>query len=67
VTITGTGFLGATAVTFGGFPATNVIVDNATTITVTSPAYSSAGLHYVQVTTPAGTSGKVATAGFTYT
>jgi hypothetical protein len=67
VTITGTNFLGANSVTFGGYPASNVVVINATIIIVTSPAYPSAGLHYVQVTTPTGTSGKVAAAGFTYT
>ena len=53
--------------TFGGFAATNVDVINATTITATSPGYPSAGVHSVQVTTPAGTSAKVAAADFTYT
>jgi hypothetical protein len=65
ITITGTGFTGATSVSFGGYPGKNVVVVSPTTITVTSPAYA-AGLHYLQVTTPEGTSGKVAAAGFTY-
>jgi hypothetical protein len=38
VTITGTDFTGATAVTIGGTAATNVTVVNATTITATTPA-----------------------------
>jgi hypothetical protein len=66
VTVTGTGFTGATSVTFGGYPGTHLTVINDTTLTVTSPPYSS-GLHYIQVSTPGGTSGKVAAAGFTYT
>ena len=38
VTITGTGFTGATAVDFGTTPATSVTVVSATTITADSPA-----------------------------
>ena len=38
MTITGTGFTGATAVDFGTVAATNVTVVNATTITAVSPA-----------------------------
>ena len=37
MTITGTGFTGATAVDFGTTPATNVTVVNDTTITADSP------------------------------
>jgi hypothetical protein len=42
VTITGTGFDPNTAaeVTFGGVPATNVLVENATTIRLTTPAHA---------------------------
>jgi hypothetical protein len=40
VTITGTGFTGATGVTFDGIAATNVVVVNDTTITATSPAHA---------------------------
>ena len=54
VTITGTNFTGATAVTFGGVAATSVVVVNATTITAVTPA-GTAGAVNVAVTTPAGT------------
>ena len=53
VTITGTNFSGATAVTFGGNAATDVTVLNATTITATTPART-AGTASVIVTTPSG-------------
>lgn len=55
VTITGTGFTGATSVKFGTTAATSFSVVNDTTITATSPAHA-AGLADVTVTTPAGTS-----------
>ena len=54
VTITGTNFTGATAVTFGGNPATNVTVINSTTINALTPS-GTAGSVAVAVTTPAGT------------
>jgi hypothetical protein len=54
VTITGSGFTGATAVDFGTVPATNVTVVSDTSITATSPAGT--GIVDVTVTTPAGTS-----------
>jgi hypothetical protein len=54
VTITGTGFAGATAVDFGSTPATNLTVISNTTITVDSPAGN--GMVGVNVTTPGGTS-----------
>lgn len=65
VTITGTGFTGATSVTFGGTPAVFTFV-NATTITATSPAHA-AGTVDVLVTTPAGTSANTTADNFTYT
>jgi hypothetical protein len=65
VTLTGTGFTGATAVIVGGYPAKNVVVVSDTTITAKVPA-DTAGLHNIQVTTPSGTSPKVAAGGFTY-
>lgn len=40
VTITGSGFSGTPAVTFGGVQATNVSVTNATTLTCTVPAHA---------------------------
>jgi hypothetical protein len=55
VTIAGIGFTGATAVTFGGTAATAVVVVDANTITVNSPA-KTAGTYDVRVTTPIGTS-----------
>lgn len=54
VTLTGTGFTGATGVTFGGTAATSVVVTNATTITCTTPARAD-GTASVLVTTPGGT------------
>ncbi len=65
VTITGTGFTGATAVDFGTSPARGVSVVNSTTITADSPAGS--GLVDVTVVTPAGTSAATAADRFTYT
>jgi len=56
VTITGTNFYGATAVTFDGTNATNVNVVSATQITATSPAGTSGTTVDVTVTTPEGTS-----------
>ncbi len=58
VTITGIGFTGATAVDFGTTAATDVVVVNDTTITADSPAGS--GVADVTVTTPIGTSAKLA-------
>lgn len=55
VTITGTGFTGATAVTFGGIAAGVFDVISATEIEATVPA-GSAGSAPIVVTTPAGTS-----------
>ena len=54
VVLTGTDFIGATEVSFGGTPATSFTVDSATQITATAPAGS--GTARVTVTTPGGTS-----------
>jgi len=64
VTITGTGFPGATAVTFGGTSATFTITD-ATHITATAPA-GSVGTVDVEVATPAGTSATTAADSYRY-
>ncbi|MEO6711791.1 MAG: SBBP repeat-containing protein [Mycobacteriales bacterium] len=53
VTIIGTGLSGATAVRFGGTPATSFEVQSATTIRAISPAHD-AGRVKVTVTTPGG-------------
>jgi alpha-tubulin suppressor-like RCC1 family protein len=54
-TITGSGFLGATAVQFGGVDAQSFVVNSDTQITAVTPA-SSPGSAAVTVTTPRGTS-----------
>jgi hypothetical protein len=64
VTITGTGFSGATAVKFGSTNATSFTVNSATSITAVSPP--GAGTADVTVTTPAGTSPTSAADQFTY-
>jgi hypothetical protein len=55
LTITGTGFTGATGVTFGGTAAASVVVVNDTTLTCITPA-KAAGTHAVIVTGPGGSS-----------
>jgi len=55
VTITGTGFAGATAVKFGSTSAAKFTVNSSTSITATSAA-AAPGIVDVTVTTPAGTS-----------
>ncbi|SCK31427.1 IPT/TIG domain-containing protein [Streptomyces sp. WMMB 322] len=63
VTISGSGFSGATSVTFGGVDATSFIVENDTTITATTPPGTAYTTVDVEVTTPGGT----ATGSYTYT
>ena len=65
VTITGTGFTGATAVDFGGDRRASFTVNSATQITATSPARRP-GTVDVTVTTPGGTSATSAADQFTY-
>jgi large repetitive protein len=55
VTISGSGFTGASVVTFGGAPAASFTVDSDSQITATSPQQA-VGTVDVQVSTPAGTS-----------
>ena len=56
VTVTGTGFTGATGVSFGSVPGTGVAVASDTQLTVTSPAGTSGAVVDVTVTTPSGAS-----------
>jgi len=66
VTVIGSGFTGATQVTFGANAGANLIVIDDTQLTVTSPA-GVAGAVDVQVTTPAGGSPlAIDVDGFTY-
>ncbi|MGO4649772.1 beta strand repeat-containing protein, partial [Nocardia sp. 2YAB30] len=58
VVVTGTGLTGATAVTFGGTPATSFTVNSATQITAVAPAGT--GTVQVTVTTAGGTSNGLA-------
>jgi len=64
VTITGTGFTGATKVTFGAVPATTYKVVSDTEITAVSPAQP-ASIQNIHVTTAGGTSASVAADQFT--
>ncbi|WP_254407392.1 IPT/TIG domain-containing protein [Streptomyces sp. GMY02] len=64
VTLTGTDLNGATAITFGGTPATGVTC-SATSCTATAPAHA-AGTIDVRVTTPGGTSSLTPAGEFTY-
>ncbi len=68
VTITGTGFSttgGATTVTFGTMPATNVLCSSTTTCTATSP-FAGSGTVSVRVTTGGQTSADTVADDFTY-
>jgi hypothetical protein len=65
VTITGSGFTGATTVSFGATPATIVTVTN-TSIVVTSPAGTAKSTVSVTVTGPGGTSALTSADNFTY-
>ena len=56
VTITGTGFTGATQVMFGTVPATSFTVNSDTQITAVSPGNVADATINITVTTPAGTS-----------
>ncbi|MCR4536819.1 putative Ig domain-containing protein [Pseudomonas sp. 18.1.10] len=64
VILTGTNFTGVTAVTFGGAAATAFTVNNATTLTATTPAHA-AGAVNVIVNTAGGSA--TLTNGYTYT
>jgi hypothetical protein len=63
VTVTGTSFNGATAVTFGGSAAASYTVNSATQITATTPAAAASAVN-VSVTTTGGSA--ISTNAFTY-
>ena len=65
LTITGTGFTGATSVKFGLTNASSFTVNSSTSITATAPVHT-AGAVFVTVTTPDGTSASVAASSFTF-
>ncbi len=65
VTVTGTGFTGATQVLFGNTAGTSLTVVSSTTITVKSPPHS-LGLIHVHVVTPAGKSPAVTADEYTF-
>jgi hypothetical protein len=65
VTINGTGFTGATGVSFGATPATTFTVNTDVKITATAPAHA-AGTVHISVTTPAGTSPDTSADNFQY-
>jgi hypothetical protein len=65
VTITGTNFVGVTAVRFGPALTSDITVTSATSITVVSPP-GTTGLAYVTVQTPNGTSEVTKKDGFRY-
>jgi large repetitive protein len=66
VGVTGTNFTGATAVHFGTVAGTGLVVNSATSISITSPAGTSGTTVNVTVTTPAGTSAINPSDDFTY-
>ena len=55
ITISGAYFTGATSVTIGGAPATNMIVVSSTTITAVTPAHATGSVS-ITITTPSRTS-----------
>jgi hypothetical protein len=55
ITISGSNFFGASAVSFGGVPGASFVLNSPTSITAVSPAHS-VGLVDITVTTPDGTS-----------
>jgi IPT/TIG domain len=66
VTVTGSGFTGATTVSFGTAADPKPTVSNDTQLTAISPLASTAGTVDVTVTTPAGTSATSRADQFTY-
>jgi hypothetical protein len=65
VTVTGSGFTGASAVMFGAVAATSFTVNSDSQITAVSPSHAT-GVVSITVTTPGGTSTVVTAAKYTY-
>jgi hypothetical protein len=65
VTITGSGFTGATTVSFGANPAT-IVTNTGSSLTVTSPAGTAKAIVDITVTGPGGTSPLTTADEFTY-
>ncbi|WP_183099847.1 IPT/TIG domain-containing protein [Nocardioides pelophilus] len=66
VVITGTGFAGATRVTFGGIGTVTFVVDSDSQVTAVSPATTGRMTRHVRVRTPLGTSDVVLADLFTW-
>ncbi|MFA4825482.1 MAG: IPT/TIG domain-containing protein [Methanoregula sp.] len=66
VTITGTGFTGATNVIFGDYEGTNPIVNSDTSISITSPANQAGTVHVTVITLTGGSSATSPADQFTY-
>jgi glucose/arabinose dehydrogenase len=66
VTVTGSGFTGATRVTFGTLPAVRYTVNSDTQITAVAPAQPAGALD-ISVVTPSGASAQTSADTFTYT
>jgi len=66
VTVTGSGFNGATGVSFGSAPVTDLAAASDTQLTATSPSANASGPVDVTVTTAAGTSAISAADQLTY-
>jgi len=66
VTVTGSGFAGATGVSFGSAAATNLAVASDSQPTVICPSSNAGGAVDVTVTTPVGTSATSAADQFIY-
>ena len=67
VTVTGTNFTAATAVTFGTTAAASFVVNSSTSITAVAPATASSGAVDITVTNPGETSATSSADQFTYT
>lgn len=63
ITLTGSGFTGATSLTFGGIAATSLNVVSSTSVTAVTPAHATGAVD-VMITTPSSSATK--TNGFTY-